>query len=91
MSGSDEFAWVRITADAMGSGDPVHHGNGRTRDGNSRHQVRPGSFVFGEIATTTEQHDHWSRQDLTIEDAISQGMPWHGGLDEVAHLVRSES
>lgn len=51
----------------------------------------PGS-LFWEIATNHKnKHDHWSRNTITIEDAISQGMPLPGGLDELRMLFDSET
>jgi phage FluMu gp28-like protein len=51
----------------------------------------PGS-LFWELATNHRGlHSHFSRHTLTIHDAIAQGMPLPGGLDELRMLFDSES
>lgn len=48
--------------------------------------------LFWELATNHKnKHNHWSRRKITIEDAIAQGMPLPGGLDELRMLFDSES
>jgi len=86
----DEFAWVRNQRMLWAAVIPsITAMGGRVTVFST--PFLPGS-LFWEIATNHKnKHDHWSRRTITIEDAISQGMPLPGGLDELRMLFDSES
>jgi|GEM_PF-423751 len=86
----DEFAWVRnqnmLWAAVIPSITAI---GGRVTVFST--PFLPGS-LFWEIATNHKnKHSHWWRRTYTIEDAIAQGMPLPGGLDELRMLFDSES
>lgn len=86
----DEFAWVRNQRMLWAAVIPsITAMGGRVTVFST--PFLPGS-LFWEIATNHKnKHGHWSRKTITIEDAISQGMPLPGGLDELRMLFDSES
>ncbi len=86
----DEFAWVRNQRMLWAAVIPsITAMGGRVTVFST--PFLPGS-LFWEIATNHKnKHAHWSRKTITIEDAISQGMPLPGGLDELRMLFDSES
>lgn len=86
----DEFAWVRNQRMLWGAIIPsITAIGGRVTVFST--PFLPGS-LFWEIATNHKnKHGHWSRKTITIEDAISQGMPLPGGLDELRLLFDSET
>ena len=86
----DEFAWVRNQRMLFAAITP-----GITAIG-GRVTIFSTPFLpnsmFWEIATNYKnKHNHWSRKTITIQDAINQGMPVPGGLDELRMLFDSES
>ncbi|MEM7296614.1 MAG: terminase family protein, partial [Pseudomonadota bacterium] len=86
----DEFAWVRNQRMLWAAIVPsITAVGGRVTVFST--PFLPGS-LFWEIATNHKnKHDHWWRTTITIEDAIAQGMPLPGGLDELRMLFDSES
>ena len=86
----DEFAWVRNQKMLWAAVIPsITAIGGRVTVFST--PFLPGS-LFWEIATNHQnKHAHWRRWTITIEDAISQGMPLPGGLDELRMLFDSES
>ncbi len=86
----DEFAWVRNQRMLWAAVIPsITAIGGRVTVFST--PFLPGS-LFWEIATNHKnKHDHWWRKTITIEDAIAQGMPLPGGLDELRMLFDSES
>jgi len=86
----DEFAWVRNQRMLWAAIVPsITAVGGRVTVFST--PFLPGS-LFWEIATNHKnKHDHWWRRTYTIEDAIAQGMPLPGGLDELRMLFDSES
>ena len=86
----DEFAWVRNQRMLWAAVIPsITAIGGRVTVFST--PFLPGS-LFWEIATNHKnKHDHWWRRTYTIEDAIAQGMPLPGGLDELRMLFDSES
>lgn len=86
----DEFAWVRNQRMLWAAVIPsITAIGGRVTVFST--PFLPGT-LFWEIATNHKnQHDHWWRKTITIEDAIAQGMPLPGGLDELRLLFDSES
>ncbi len=86
----DEFAWVRNQRMLWAAVTPsIPAIGGRVTVFST--PFLPGS-LFWEIATNHKnKHDHWWRKTITIEDAIAQGMPLPGGLDELRLLFDSES
>lgn len=86
----DEFAWVRNQRMLWAAVIPsVTAVGGRVTVFST--PFLPGS-KFWEVATNHKnKHDQWSRKTITIEDAIDQGMPLPGGLDELRSLFDSES
>lgn len=86
----DEFAWVRNQRMLWAAVIPsITAIGGRVTVFSTPFQ--PGS-LFWEIATNHKnKHDHWRVWTVTIEDAIAQGMPLPGGLDELRLLFDSES
>lgn len=86
----DEFAWVRNQRMLWAAVIPsITAIGGRVTVFST--PFLPGS-LFWEIATNHKnKHAHWWRKTITIEDAISQGMPLPGGLDELRMLFDSES
>lgn len=86
----DEFAWVRNQRMLWAAIVPsITAVGGRVTVFST--PFLPGS-MFWEIATNHKnRHDHWWRKTITIEDAIAQGMPLPGGLDELRMLFDSES
>lgn len=86
----DEFAWVRSQRMLFAAITPgITAIGGRVTIFST--PFLPGS-MFWEIATNYKnKHNHWSRQTITIQDAINQGMPVPGGLDELRMLFDSES
>ncbi len=86
----DEFAWVRNQRMLWAAVIPsITAIGGRVTVFST--PFLPGS-LFWEIATNHKnRHDHWWRKTITIEDAIAQGMPLPGGLDELRLLFDSES
>lgn len=86
----DEFAWVRNQRMLWAAVIPsITAMGGRVTVFST--PFLPGS-LFWEIATNHKnKHAHWSRKTITIEDAINQGMPLPGGLDELRMLFDSES
>jgi len=82
----DEFAnVVRQQRIADGSGDSRHHGNGRGRRGRvfSTPFLCPRRCLGIRDKPHRNKHEHWSRRTITIEDAISQGMPLPGASNEL--------
>ncbi len=86
----DEFAWVRNQTMLFAAIVPsITAIGGRVTIFST--PFMPGS-KFWEIATNHQgKHDHWWRFTLTIQDAVDQGMPLPGGLDELRLLFDSES
>jgi phage FluMu gp28-like protein len=86
----DEFAWVRNQRMLWAAVIPsITAIGGRVTVFST--PFLPGS-LFWEIATNHKnKHGHWWRKTITIEDAIAQGMPLPGGLDELRMLFDSES
>lgn len=86
----DEFAWVRNQRMLWAAVIPsITAIGGRVTVFST--PFLPGS-LFWEIATNHKsKHDHWWRRTYTIHDAIAQGMPLPGGLDELRMLFDSES
>ena len=86
----DEFAWVRNQRMLWAAVIPsITAIGGRVTVFST--PFLPGS-LFWEIATNHKnKHEHWWRRTYTIEDAIAQGMPLPGGLDELRMLFDSES
>lgn len=86
----DEFAWVRNQRMLWAAVIPsITAIGGRVTVFST--PFLPGS-LFWEIATNHKnKHSHWKRWTITIEDAIAQGMPLPGGLDELRMLFDSES
>jgi len=86
----DEFAWVRNQRMLWAAVIPsITAIGGRVTVFST--PFLPGS-LFWEIATNHKnKHGHWWRKTITIEDAIAQGMPLPGGLDELRLLFDSES
>lgn len=86
----DEFAWVRNQRMLWAAIVPsITAVGGRVTVFST--PFLPGS-LFHEIATNQKnKHSHWWRKTITIEDAIAQGMPLPGGLDELRMLFDSES
>ncbi len=86
----DEFAWVRNQTMLWAAIIPsITAIGGRVTVFST--PFLPGS-KFWEIATNHKgKHDIWWRKTITIEDAIAQGMPLPGGLDELRMLFDSES
>lgn len=86
----DEFAWVRQQRMLWAALVPsITAVGGRVTVFST--PFLPGS-LFWEIATNHQgRHGHFSRTTLTINDAIEQGMPLPGGLDELRMLFDSES
>lgn len=86
----DEFAWVRNQTMLWAAVIPsITAIGGRVTVFST--PFLPGS-LFWEIATNHKnKHDHWWRKTITIEDAIAQGMPLPGGLDELRMLFDSAS
>ncbi|MFS4437857.1 terminase large subunit domain-containing protein [Paracoccaceae bacterium GXU_MW_L88] len=86
----DEFAWVRNQKMLWAAVIPsITAIGGRVTVFST--PFLPGS-LFWEIATNHQnKHNHWRRWTITIEDAIAQGMPLPGGLEELRMLFDSES
>lgn len=86
----DEFAWVRNQQMLWAAVIPsITAIGGRVTVFST--PFLPGS-LFWEIATNHKsRHDHWWRKTITIHDAIAQGMPLPGGLDELRMLFDSAS
>ncbi|MCF6432655.1 terminase family protein [Leisingera sp. MMG026] len=86
----DEFAWVRNQRMLWAAVIPsITAIGGRVTVFST--PFLPGS-LFWEVATNHKnKHNHWWRRTYTIEDAIAQGMPLPGGLDELRMLFDSES
>ena len=86
----DEFAWVRNQKMLWAAVIPsITAIGGRVTVFST--PFLPGS-LFWEIATNHQnKHGHWKRWTITIEDAIAQGMPLPGGLEELRMLFDSES
>ena len=86
----DEFAWVRNQRMLWAAVIPsITAMGGRVTVFST--PFLPGS-LFWEIATNHKnKHNHWWRKTYTIEDAMAQGMPLPGGLDELRMLFDSES
>lgn len=86
----DEFAWVRNQKMLWAAVIPsITAIGGRVTVFST--PFLPGS-LFWEIATNHQnKHSHWRRWTITIEDAIQQGMPLPGGLDELRMLFDSDS
>lgn len=86
----DEFAWVRNQRMLWAAIIPsITAIGGRVTVFST--PFLPGS-LFWEVATNHQgRHDAWWRKTITIQDAIAQGMPLPGGLDELRMLFDSES
>lgn len=86
----DEFAWVRQQKMLWAAIVPsITAVGGRVTVFST--PFTPGS-KFWEIATNYKgQHDQWRRWTITLQDAIDQGMPLPGGVDELRSLFDSES
>jgi phage FluMu gp28-like protein len=86
----DEFAWVRNQKMLWAAVIPsITAIGGRVTVFST--PFLPGS-LFWEIATNHQnKHGHWRRWTITIEEAIAQGMPLPGELDELRMLFDSES
>ncbi|MCT4608650.1 MAG: terminase family protein [Pelagimonas sp.] len=86
----DEFAWVRNQRMLWAAVIPsITAIGGRVTVFST--PFLPGS-LFWEVATNHKnKHSHWWRKTITIEDAVAQGMPLPGGLDELRMLFDSES
>lgn len=86
----DEFAWARNQKMLFGAIVPsITAIGGRVTIFST--PFLPGS-LFWEIATNHKnRHAHWWRRTITIRDAIAQGMPLPGGLDDLRMLFDSES
>ena len=86
----DEFAWVRNQDMLFAAIVPsITAIGGRVTIFST--PFMPGS-KFWQIATNHQgKHDHWWRMTLTIRDAVDQGMPLPGGLDELRMLFDTES
>ena len=86
----DEFAWVRNQKMLWAAVIPsITAIGGRVTVFSTPFLPRS---LFWEIATNHQnKHNHWRRWTITIEDAIAQGMPLPGGLDELRMLFDSES
>ena len=86
----DEFAWVRNQKMLWAAVVPaITAVGGRVTVFST--PFTPGS-KFWEIATNYKgQYDQWRRWTITLEDAVAQGMPLPGGVDELRALFDSES
>lgn len=86
----DEFAWVRNQRLLWGAVVPsITAVGGRVTVFST--PFLPGS-LFWEVATNHKgKYDYFRRWTFTIHDAIAQGMPLPGGLDELRMLFDSES
>lgn len=86
----DEFAWVRNQDMLFSAIAPsITAVGGRITVFST--PFLPGS-MFWKIATNHQgKYDHWWRKTITIRDAIDQGMPLPGGLDELRLLFDAES
>ena len=86
----DEFAWVRQQRMLWAAIVPsITAVGGRVTVFST--PFLPGSH-FWEIATNHKgKYDYFWRKTITIEDAIAQGMPLPGGVDELRMLFDSES
>lgn len=86
----DEFAWVRNQKMLWAAVVPAITAVGGRITVFSTPFV-PGS-LFWELATNHKgRFDNWERWTITLEDAIAQGMPLPGGVDELRSLFDSES
>ena len=86
----DEFAWVRNQSLLWGAVVPsITAIGGRVTVFST--PFLPGS-LFWELATNHKgKYDYFRRWTFTIHDAIAQGMPLPGGIDELRMLFDSES
>ncbi len=86
----DEFAWVRNQKLLYAAVIPAITAiGGRVTIFST--PFLPGS-LFWEIATNHQgKYSQWRPWTVTIEDAIAQGMPLPGGIDELRSLFDSES
>lgn len=86
----DEFAWVRNQKMLWAAVVPAITAVGGRITVFST-PFTPGS-LFWELATNHKgRFDQWRRWTITLEDAIAQGMPLPGGIEELRGLFDSES